>query len=173
MLITWNAVPGTRYEIQRTWYMSFSWETLSTTATSPYVEEWNSPGFAYLYRVRAVSSCQTTPFSNADIGTPGTFTDDPLIAGTTTVKAVHLQELQTAIDKVRELAYLSPASYTDGGGVVAGGPIKAIHIAEMRTALNAALTRLGFPTPTYTDPSLTGGTAIRAAHVQELRNLIR
>jgi peptidyl-Asp metalloendopeptidase len=94
------------------------------------------------------------------------FTDDPLIAGTTVVKAVHITELRTAINARRVSAGLSATTWTNT--IVAGGTIRAADIEEMRSALTPAL---GSP-PTYTDAALSGVT-VQAIHIQELRNLTR
>ncbi len=102
-----------------------------------------------------------------------TFTDDPLVAGSTTIKASHLAELRAAIDVARAAVGLSPASWTD---VVTAGTtlIKPVHVAEMRTALAAVYMAAGGTPPTYTDPTLsTDLTALKAVHLQELRAAIK
>ncbi len=99
--------------------------------------------------------------------TPVTFTDDPLVAGTTRVKALHITELRTAINTKRTQAGLGAFSWS--AAPVSGGPILASHIAELRTALAA----LGV-TANYTDPTLTPGTTrIKAVHIQELRDSVK
>jgi RHS repeat-associated protein len=104
-------------------------------------------------------------------GTP-VFTDDPLVAGTTSIKAVHITELRDAINQLRARATLAAATWTDAS--LAGSLIKAVHIAELRTALSAARTALGLSNPAYTDPTLTAdSTTIKAAHIQELRDRVK
>lgn len=95
--------------------------------------------------------------------TPATFTDNPLAAGVTVVKASHITELRTAINNYRAAAGLGAATWTTLG---TGTMIRASHIAELRTALTAAL-----PSATYTNPLASGG-AVRAVHIQELRNYL-
>jgi PKD repeat protein len=98
------------------------------------------------------------------------FTDDPLVPGSTIIKAVHLAELRTAVNAVRALAGLSAATFTDSAtpGVV----IKAVHITELRTALDPALSALGLPTGGYTD-TISRGVIVKAVHIQELRNRMK
>lgn len=98
------------------------------------------------------------------------FTDDPLTAQFTTIKAVHLIELRTRIDALRERFGLGTFSWTNS--TLLGVFIQAIHINEMRTALGHVYETAGETQPTYTDPTLGPGLAMRAAHVQELRAAI-
>ena len=125
---------------------------------------------AYLYRVRAVSAAGSFIDSVADLATTVIFTDDPLIAGTTPINAIHLAELPTAVNAVRALAGLPAATFTEAAapGVV----VKAIHINELRTALDAALSALGLPAGGYTDV-VASGLPIKAIHFQELRNRVK
>jgi RHS repeat-associated protein len=103
-----------------------------------------------------------------------TFTDDPLVAGVTPIKALHITELRDAINQLRSRAGLQAATWTDNpltGGVTG---IKAAHVTELRARLNEARTALGLSNPVYTDPTLTaGGTTIKAAHIQELRDRVK
>ena len=106
-------------------------------------------------------------------GTP-TFTDDPLVAGSTKIKAVHITELRDAINQLRTRAGLSAATWTDAQLTAGSTAITAVHITEMRARLDEARTALGLSNPTYTDPTLTvGSTSIKAIHLQELRDRIR
>jgi hypothetical protein len=100
-----------------------------------------------------------------------TFTDTPLVARTT-IKAVHVAELRTAIAMAR--ARNGVAAFTWGDTVTAKTTrIKAAHITEMRTAINQIYQALGRTLPTYTDPTLVPGqTVAKSAHIQELRNAV-
>lgn len=101
-------------------------------------------------------------------GSPPVFTDDPLVAGTTTIKAVHITELRDAVNQLRSRAGLAAAVWTDAQ--LAGVIIKAVHITELRARLDEARTALGMSNPAYTDPTLSpNSTLIKAAHIQELR----
>jgi hypothetical protein len=132
-----------------------------------------SSSTTYIYRVRAVDAngCYSD-FSNTDIATTIVFTDDPLVAGTTVVKAVHVTELRSAVNAVRAAAALSAASWTDSS--LTSVEIKAVHISELRSALDAARSALSLSALTYTDSSLTPGTTpVKAVHATELRNGVK
>lgn len=103
-----------------------------------------------------------------------TFADDPLVAGTTTAKALHLTELRDAINTARVAHGLAAATWTDATITPGVTVIQAVHIGELRTALNAAYTGAGQPVPGYTDPTITPTTTvIKAVHFQELRATVR
>lgn len=103
---------------------------------------------------------------------PVAFTDDPLIVGSTAIKAIHVVELRQAVDTLRARFGLGAFSWTDT--LVAGSArIKATHLAELRTALSAVYAAAGRAAPTYTHASLIGAaTAIAAVDVEELRAAI-
>jgi hypothetical protein len=100
------------------------------------------------------------------------FTDDPLVAGMTTVKAVHITELRSRIDALRIRFGLGAYSWTDPT-LTAGTTTKAVHLAQLREALQQVYTASGRTPPTYTDPVIVGqSTVIRAAYIQELRTAV-
>lgn len=171
--LTWTASIGVdHYEIQRSDHNG-AYQLLGTTSATSYTDTNVTTGTAYLYRVRAVDAQGfLSELSNVDVSTAMTFTDDPVLAAVTPVKAIHILELRQAVDAVRGSAGLAAASWTDTS--LAGIVIKAIHIQELRTALNAALTVVGKPVPSYTDPTLMAGTTtVKAAHVNELRQQVK
>jgi len=107
-------------------------------------------------------------------GTAFTFTDDPVAAQITVVKAIHVFELRAAINTVRASRGLAPFAWTDA--IIAPGvtSVRAVHLTELRTALNQAYQAAGRAVPTYTDPAVGSGiTAIRASHLNELRAAVR
>ena len=99
-------------------------------------------------------------------GTPP-FTDDPLAAQSTSIKAVHVTQLRAAIDSVRVARGLGTFAWTDPTLTPGITPVKAVHLIQLRTALNQAYQAAGRTAPTYTDP--TGPTVIKALHLNELR----
>jgi DNA-binding beta-propeller fold protein YncE len=103
---------------------------------------------------------------------PVTFTDDPLVAGTTALKGVHVTEMRDAINVVRARYGLTAATWTDTI-TAQTTTVKAAHVTEMRTALAAVYTARGVALPTYTNATLTvGSTTIKAVDVTELRSAI-
>lgn len=167
--VTWSAAVGAdSYTVERT-SDGTNWTTAGTTAATNYVGA-ASAGTAYLYRVRAVQGVSTSPPSNVDLATTVLFTNDPLVANVTQIKAVHLIEMRTAVNAVRALASLGAASWTNPSP--AGVSSKAVHLNELRTALSQARAALGLPPLTFTD-TLTPGVTIRAIHSQEVRNGVK
>jgi hypothetical protein len=101
----------------------------------------------------------------------GAFTDEPLTAGVTPVKAVHITELRTRIDVLRVGAGLPTYPWTDaplGPGMF----VRAAHVIELRTALTQAYAAAVQAVPPFTDPGLGPGTIIRAVHIAELRQAV-
>ena len=172
VLVTWNASTGaTSYVILRR-NPGGSYTQVGTSTTTSFTDNSVSANTSYRYIVRAVNAGGTSGDSSPDLATTVIFTDDPLVARSTVIKAVHLAELRTAVNAVRAQAGLSAASFTDSAahGVV----VKAVHITELRSALEAAMSSMGFGTMTYTDSTLTPrSTVVKAVHFQELRNRVK
>ena len=120
--------------------------------------------------ISAVPDGQTTAQS---IGVPveaAPFTDDPLVAGLTPVRAVHFRELRERMDALRARAGLSAFAWTDTVLTPGVTPVKRLHLTELRVALAAAYAARGQPLPAYSDAAVTAGTTpIRALHITELR----
>jgi hypothetical protein len=100
---------------------------------------------------------------------PFPFTDDPIVATLTLVKAVHVTELRARIDAARAERGLGAFAWSTT--ITAGATtILASHVVEMREALRQAYVAAGATPPVYSDSSLTAGMTIRAVHVTELRS---
>ncbi|HEX9493211.1 MAG TPA: IPT/TIG domain-containing protein, partial [Thermoanaerobaculia bacterium] len=169
VLITWSAVPSaTSYQIFRNDGGGFAQINTSTSAT--YTDSGVTASTSHLYRVRAVNASGASGDSASDIATTIIFTDDPIVSGSTAVKAVHLSELRSATDAVRGLAGKPAGVYTDSAS--AGMTVKAMHVTEIRTQLDEAMSMLMLTTGGYTDGSLTG-VVIKAVHFQEIRNRVK
>lgn len=166
--LAWSASAGAaQYEVQRK-FGANAYATLTTTASTNYIDNSVTSGLAYVYKVRALdASSRPSPFSAPDSAIAMLFTDDPLAAAATRVKSVHVTELRQAVNALRSTAGLGATTFSGGSSVL------ALHITQLRTALIEARTVLGMSSVTLTDPALAAGTPIRAAHVQELRNGVK
>jgi hypothetical protein len=123
--------------------------------------------------VRAVNDAGASANSAIDGATTVMFTDEPLIAGSTRIKAAHLTELRTAVNAFRVSAGQPAFTFTDPT-VTTATPIRASHILELRTALAAARTALALPAISYVDPTITAGsTRVKATHLQEIRSAVQ
>ncbi len=100
------------------------------------------------------------------------FSEDPLVIGTTIVKATHINELRSAVNTLRTSNGLGAFTFTDPS-LTAGTTIKAVHITELRTALGAVYTQRGRATPEYPEALITGVTTVKGLHVSELRMAVR
>jgi len=98
------------------------------------------------------------------------FTDDPLVAGATAVKAVHIAELRAEIDTRRVRYGLPSYAWTDATLVAGATTAKAVHLTELRAALDAVYVAAGRTPPAYTPAGVTAGTTlITAAQIAEVR----
>jgi len=96
---------------------------------------------------------------------PLSWTDNPIQANVTTIKAAHIIELRNAINNLRDRNGINPFSWTDLTLTQQSSFIKAVHINELRNAIEAVI---GFRT--WTDGTLQAGvTSVKAVHINELR----
>ncbi len=166
--VNWSAVSGANhYEVWRS-VNGDEFGIVGSPSSPAFTDATVSADTTYLYRVRAVGGGQSSAFSNIDAATTMVFTDDPIVASSTKVKAVHLTELRAAVNAMRAAADLAPLG--SDPSVAVGAIIRAHHITDLRTALDAARSAIGLPAIAYTDPS---PTLIRAVHITQLRNGVK
>jgi RHS repeat-associated protein len=128
----------------------------------------------FLNHAVATSNTSTTSSPTPAPQSALTFTDDPLVAGVTPIKALHVTELRDAINQLRSRAGLQAATWTDSPLTGGATSIKATHVTELRARLDEARTALGLSNPAYTDPTLAAGSiTIKAIHIQELRDRVK
>jgi hypothetical protein len=140
--------------------------------TAPHVNDTTvAPNTTYLYQVVAHNNAGATSAPGArDWATTVPFTNDPLVPGATTVKALHITELRTAINAMRAAAGLPAATWSSDP---THAFIRATDLTELRVALAAARSALGAPVA-FTDPTLTPrATTIRGIHFQEIRDAVK
>jgi photosystem II stability/assembly factor-like uncharacterized protein len=169
--VNWTAVPGaTSYQVLRSSNgAAYTNAPGGAVTSSPYTDTSVQSGTTYLYRVQSIASGAPSNPSLPDLATTIAFTDDPITAQITTIKAVHLSEARTAVNAVRAAAGLTPYTFTDSA--VTGVVIRALHISELRAALNDARTAIGFSTVSGSTPSM--GDPIKAIDMTNVRNGVK
>lgn len=172
--VSWAAASGaTAYEIQRA-SSSATYTPLVTTELTSYNDTAVSAGAAYAYRVRALAGSLTSPFGTPDIATTVAFADDPLVPATTIIKAIHVEQLRSAVNALRAAAGLTPLTFTDPVLTAGSTVVKAIHIEELRGGVNPARSALGVSSAAFADaPLVANSTIIRSVHLGQLRDALK
>jgi len=172
--VSWTTVPGAdNYEVSRS-ADQVTFKTVGGTSGAMILDTTAEANTAYLYRVRASVGMTFGPFSANDLATTVIFTDDPLTAGTTVVKADHVSQLRAAVNAVRVLAGLGAFSFADPTLTRGTTPVRAVHLTELRGRLDEARSALKLAAVSYTDPTVNAGsTLVKAAHFAELRNCVK
>ena len=170
-LVSWSPVNGTdHYDV----YRSLDNVTFGVVA-SPMGTSINDSGLSvnttYFYKVKAVASTTASDFSAVDPATTIAFTDDPIVAGSTKIKAAHLLELRSAINAIRVTLGLGAFSFVNA--LDPGTPVRASDITEIRTALIGVRSALGLTTTFTDDPLVGSSTLIKAVHIEEIRQAIK
>jgi hypothetical protein len=166
--LSWNASAGASfYEIARA--SATTPFTVIGTIAATNISDNVSAGNTYIYKVRAVDGTGgKSMYSNPDAATTILFTDNPLIAQSTLIRATHMTELRQAVNAMRAAAGLTPATFSDPSVLTL---IRSTHTQELRTALSPARSSLGLSTVTFTDPTILN--RVRAVHLQELRDAVK
>jgi len=164
--LTWMAVIGaTSYEIERASVIG-SFANIATTSATSVIDGGRSANTTYLYRVRAIGAGGTSAFSAVDAATTIVFTDGSLTGAL--IKAIHVNELRTAVNAMRTAANLPAASFTDN--LLSGVIVKGVHVTELRAFVDAARSTIGLTAMGYTDQTISAGTTtVKAVHIQQLR----
>lgn len=124
-------------------------------------------GKTYLYKVQTLAGSVASAFSNVDLATTVTFTDDYALSGAT-IRGLHLDEIRAAVNSVRAAAGMATVSYS----AASGQPVRATDITDLRAALVAAYAVFGMTAPAFNE-SIGSGSTVKAAHYQEIRNAVR
>ena len=167
----WSAVEDAEaYAIERSSHGA-AFVALATTGLTSYTDGALAAGTSYVYRVRATAPGTESPFSALDVATTVIFQDDPIVAQTTAIRAVHVTQLRSAVNAMRNAAGLPAADF--GAALAAGNSvIAATHIAQLRARLSEARAAIGLTASEHTDPSLAG-VRVKAVHLTELRNGVK
>ena len=176
-----NAVTG--YEVQRAESVNGStwggWQALTTTtAASLAVAPPATPGNYYKYRVRTRGSAGASYYSSwkessnrlrRDHAALAEFTDSPLVAGDTPIKALHMVELQGHVNTLRAFYGLAACDFTAitrGVTSVAGW---TEHVAELRTAIDQICSVAG---KTHDEWTAFSVNCPRADVIEQLRAVV-
>jgi hypothetical protein len=100
----------------------------------------------------------------------GSFSDDPVRQGVTSIRAAHVDELRVRIDAQRARWNLPPYPWSDAFLAAGATPVRARHLVELREGLSQAYATASRPAPSWTDDVIEPGrTTIKGAHIDELR----
>jgi chitodextrinase len=175
--VNWSATTGAHhYELEKTANLNQAYQPVATNITGTSFTDPNVTSVtAYLYRVRAVdANGNSSAYSNIDIATAISFTDDTLTSQTTPVLAAHINELRQAVDAMRATLNLTTVDW--GGSVTPSNTvIQATHIQDLRTYVNQAREALNLSPCSFSDNSLTElrASVIRKNHIEEIRQCVR
>lgn len=123
--------------------------------------------YYFIVKAYSASGVLSAPSNEVDGLVPWPpFTDDPLLPGVHTAKAVHVGELRARIDALRKDRGQPVWSWEP---VDAGTAILASHITELRKLLYAEFVGRGKTPPAHLTLPLNAGTAIRASDITDLR----
>jgi uncharacterized delta-60 repeat protein len=106
------------------------------------------------------------------VGPLAPFTDDPLQAGVTPVKVVHVSELRQRIGELRARYALTPFAWTDSALAAGTMPVKAMHITDLRAAIVEVYVAAGRSAPTFSRAVTAGRTSIAVVDIAELRTAV-
>ena len=174
VVLTWNGGPSAvSYDVYRSASIG-TYSKIGSSSGTTYTDHGAAAGVAYLYAVKAVdASSNSSHFSNHDIATTIIFVDPTLVAGGTTIKAVHLTQLRAAVNAVRVLAGLGSYSFTDANILSGSTSVKALHVLEARTALDEARALLGLPPAEYAGSAVGIGARIERLHIHDIRKVVQ
>lgn len=98
------------------------------------------------------------------------WTDNNILAGTTFIRKLHIEELREEINYARKFRGLNAFDWTDATIIAGETLIRKIHIVELRTASEQAADAAKERIPNWTDSNITeGNSLIRKIHFDELR----
>jgi photosystem II stability/assembly factor-like uncharacterized protein/subtilisin-like proprotein convertase family protein len=170
--ITWTASAGAAsYRVYRKDSSAGSFSLVGSPGVTAFDDTTASSGTAYFYMVRAFNGTESVD-SNTDLATTVIFTD-PTLTSATLAKLAHFSELLTAVNAVLTFAGESTIAFT-APAPTTSVTVRAQHVLDLRTGLDDARSTLALSALSYTDPSLVGGsTAIKSAHLTDLRNGVK
>jgi hypothetical protein len=117
------------------------------------------------------STCYT---GYLEVWAPTAWTDDPLVAGTTKIRKVHIDEMRDAVGTEIIRRGGTAWTWTTDPTIVANYTKPRVgHITEIRSACEYCQSLIsGMPSPSWTDTITANTTKIRSVHVTEIRTYI-
>ncbi len=176
VMVSWSPVTdAVSYQVVRSDDATTFIPAAGTPAGNTLTDTGAAADTAYLYKVRAVDASNVAgAYSVADLATTVIFTDAPFGNDATMVKAVHIDELRTAVNAVRKLASRTTATFSDPTITPGVTTIQADHLMQLRSNLDEALAALFLPQGSYADPTIMAGSkAVMAVHFTELQNAVK
>lgn len=170
VLVTWRAAGASQYTV----YRASSWNgevPVGTTTGTSFLDSTAAPGQIYRYRVGSGSWT-----SEADIASTFIWTDSPLTAGATTVKAAHLAELVSAAKLLQNATgstwYVGSFQLPLRAPVV-GDFVLASDLVGVRNAIDAARRFGGVRPYVFNAFGASPSVVIRASDIEDLRNSLK
>ncbi len=99
------------------------------------------------------------------------WTDDPLVAGNSRIRVVHVNELRRETNRTRIAYGLPVVSWTDDVLTANQTLIRAVHFTELHTGLTEVRSLTG-TSVVIGAQTIAPGVAIRAAHITEMRTAL-
>ncbi|HEX7704868.1 MAG TPA: FG-GAP-like repeat-containing protein [Thermoanaerobaculia bacterium] len=143
------------------------WSRIAQGWASPYATWQASPDSVFAFRMEEFDvEGNHLSTSNVDFAMLGSFSDDPVMSGST-IKAAHIAEILTKLNVMSAAIGLAPIALPDAGK---GQPVRASHVAALGNALNDL--RIYFGAPTLVLDGAVSGGVIRSRHIQDLRDAV-
>lgn len=172
----WNAVTGaTGYRIERKlpgvdWaetYVITGGSTTSSDQTAP-----SAPTGVVFYRILALNGSVASTPGPRDIAYVKTLADDPIVAGSTFIKAEYLVSIRNATNALCDIIG-APLQYQPSELSLAGQPVSASHFTTTFNRLNVTRQSAGLSPITWTGVPPQTGNPITGAAVADLRGGIK
>jgi len=151
-----------------------SWAFVGSLSSNFYAESLPA-GQAVFYKIQPADAnlVAVGPASNPVLISTYSYTDEPIVANSTPVRAIHITQLRTIIDAVRAASGLQSFSWTHPSLTAGSSIVAKEDVADLRSALDAALLNVGLTDPPWTDPVLNSTVIIKREHIEQLRERSR
>lgn len=174
MDLSWTGVPpqNGHFRLRFRTGRSAAWTDLGQTLQTSFSHGGRDRATVHEYKLTSETQYGEPSAAVHDYAVTLSFSNDPLLAGGTMIRGIHIGELRETTDAWRRFADGLPNAFPSYEA--ATGIVPASHLADILNALNAARLVIGLGAFAYTgvDPPTPGGL-IRRAHVEQLRGATR